>query len=104
MAANKGAGSKKQTLEEERIGMADSNFDNDTRIGGLWKKETQTGKTYYRGNFSVSDLRDAVKKANGESGLVTLKVWVNDDKNNDRSPDMSVVVAPKFEGGEKVPF
>ena len=75
------------------------------KVTGLWKKDTQTGKVYYSATITVAQLQEAVKTtqvtvaADGsrvapDQAKLTLKVWVNQDKNNERSPDMNLTVAP----------
>jgi|TARA_R110000824_G_scaffold401502_1_gene612644 hypothetical protein len=75
------------------------------KVTGLWKKDTQSGKVYYTATITVAQLQEAVKTTQvtvagdgsriaPDQAKITLKVWVNQDKNNERSPDMNLTVAP----------
>ena len=72
--------------------MADSKS---SRLGGLWLKNTRTGKTLYSGKVSVEDLRDAVHLAGTDTLDVT--VWLTDEKKTERSPAASLVVGPPYQ-------
>jgi hypothetical protein len=83
--------------------MADTS--KNTRLGGLWKRDTPSGKTLFSGKISVADLKEAVKLAGTDELDVT--VWLNTEKKTERSPDASLVVGPpwkKPEADDDVPF
>jgi|TARA_R100000963_G_C4642745_1_gene106427 ribosomal protein S3 len=79
--------------------MPQQEFDNskDTRLGGLW---LHANGRYYEGSIEIEALKEAVNTAqsaaNCVEGRVKFKVWVNNDKRDERSPDLSVTVTPQF--------
>jgi hypothetical protein len=84
--------------------MPQQEFDNskDTRLGGLW---LHGNGRYYEGSIEIETMKEAVNTAqsatNCVEGRVKLKVWINGDKNNDRSPDLSVTMTPQFSAKSK---
>lgn len=59
------------------------------KIGALWKKTTQDGKTYLSG--VLSDLR----------GDINIAVFKNDRKEKDNQPDYNIVLSQQQEKKER---
>ena len=54
------------------------------RLGGLWKNQRKSdGKPYLSGNFNF-----------GMSSL-TIQIWPNENKANDKAPDYRVIAFPR---------
>jgi len=79
------------------------------KVGGLWLERTPTGKLYYKGSFNlkarnpqypdIPTIVESLKEllAAGTDRAV-IKVWVNEDKRTEKSPDMSIVIEMPWKG------
>jgi hypothetical protein len=79
------------------------------KVGGLWLERTSNGKLYYKGNFNlktrnpqypeIPTIVESLKKLlEAGTDRAVIKVWVNEDKRTEKSPDMSIVIETPWKG------